>query len=192
MTDQDCILLLQWALPRLRLQWPGFRKVRRQVCKRVSSRMQVEYKGQLSTSIELTVIDSAPGIFTMNQQGTGQGAILNSDYSVNGPASATTRPARPGAVVMIYMTGEGQTRPTGIDGKVNSSTPYPLPLLPVTVSIGGLDAEVTYAGAAPNFVSGAMQLNVRIPPTIGSGNSIPIQVRIGNRLSQGGVTLAVQ
>jgi len=40
MTDQDCIRFLQWALPRLRLQWPGFRKVRRQVCKRVSSRMQ--------------------------------------------------------------------------------------------------------------------------------------------------------
>ncbi|NTV53828.1 MAG: chemotaxis protein CheR [Syntrophaceae bacterium] len=40
MTDQDCILLLQWALPRLRLQWTGFRKVRRQVCKRISWRMR--------------------------------------------------------------------------------------------------------------------------------------------------------
>lgn len=40
MTDQDCIRFLQWALPRLRLQWPGFRKVRRQVCKRISLRMR--------------------------------------------------------------------------------------------------------------------------------------------------------
>jgi chemotaxis protein methyltransferase CheR len=36
MTDRDCILFLQWALPRMRLRWPGFRPVRRQVCKRVS------------------------------------------------------------------------------------------------------------------------------------------------------------
>ena len=29
---------LQWALPRLRMRWPGFRKVRRQVCKRIGRR----------------------------------------------------------------------------------------------------------------------------------------------------------
>lgn len=35
MTDADCVAFLQWALPRLGLRWPGFRKVRRQVCKRI-------------------------------------------------------------------------------------------------------------------------------------------------------------
>jgi len=40
MTDQDCILFLQWALPRLRLRWTGFRKVRRQVCKRIFARIR--------------------------------------------------------------------------------------------------------------------------------------------------------
>lgn len=39
MADRDCILLLQWALPRLRLRWPGFRRVRSQACKRVSERI---------------------------------------------------------------------------------------------------------------------------------------------------------
>ncbi len=39
MTDADCVALLRWALPRLGLRWPGFRKVRRQVCKRVARRM---------------------------------------------------------------------------------------------------------------------------------------------------------
>jgi chemotaxis protein methyltransferase CheR len=37
--DQECVALLQWALPRLGLRWPGFRRVRRQVCKRISRRM---------------------------------------------------------------------------------------------------------------------------------------------------------
>jgi chemotaxis protein methyltransferase CheR len=38
--DTDCVALLQWALPRPGLCWPGFRKVRRQVCKRISRRMR--------------------------------------------------------------------------------------------------------------------------------------------------------
>jgi chemotaxis protein methyltransferase CheR len=36
--DRECVEFLQWALPRLRLRWPGFRKVRRQVCRRVRRR----------------------------------------------------------------------------------------------------------------------------------------------------------
>lgn len=39
MTDQQCVEFLQWALPQLRLRWPGFRKVRRQVHKRINRRM---------------------------------------------------------------------------------------------------------------------------------------------------------
>jgi chemotaxis protein methyltransferase CheR len=39
MQDPECIAFLQWALPRLRMRWPGYRKVRRQVCKRVARRL---------------------------------------------------------------------------------------------------------------------------------------------------------
>lgn len=38
MTDEDCVSLLQWALPRLQLRWEGFRKPRRQVCRRIRAR----------------------------------------------------------------------------------------------------------------------------------------------------------
>jgi chemotaxis protein methyltransferase CheR len=40
MRDADCIAFLQWALPRMNMRWPGFRKVRRQVCKRIARRMK--------------------------------------------------------------------------------------------------------------------------------------------------------
>lgn len=40
MRDAECVLFLQWALPRLRLHWPGFRKVRGVVCKRVARRLR--------------------------------------------------------------------------------------------------------------------------------------------------------
>jgi chemotaxis protein methyltransferase CheR len=38
MTDRECVDFLQWVLPRMRMRWPGFRKVRGQVCKRISRR----------------------------------------------------------------------------------------------------------------------------------------------------------
>jgi chemotaxis protein methyltransferase CheR len=34
----DCVAFLQWALPRLGRRWAGYRKVRRQVCRRVNRR----------------------------------------------------------------------------------------------------------------------------------------------------------
>jgi chemotaxis protein methyltransferase CheR len=40
MKDVDCVMFLQWALPRLGLRWAGYRRVRGQVCKRVDRRIQ--------------------------------------------------------------------------------------------------------------------------------------------------------
>lgn len=39
-TDAEGIRFLQWCLPRLHLRWAGFRKVRRQVLKRIDRRMK--------------------------------------------------------------------------------------------------------------------------------------------------------
>ena len=39
MKDESCICFLQWALPYLHMHWPGFKKVRGQVCKRLSRRL---------------------------------------------------------------------------------------------------------------------------------------------------------
>ncbi|UCF64448.1 MAG: chemotaxis protein CheR [bacterium] len=39
MSDKDCISFLQWSLPKLHFHWPGFRKVRRQVCRRIQKRL---------------------------------------------------------------------------------------------------------------------------------------------------------
>jgi len=35
MEDDACVRFLQWLLPQLRMHYPGFRKVRKQVCKRI-------------------------------------------------------------------------------------------------------------------------------------------------------------
>lgn len=40
MKDEQCVRFLRWALPQLRMHWPGFRKVRKQVCKRLDRRLR--------------------------------------------------------------------------------------------------------------------------------------------------------
>lgn len=40
MRDEDCVAFLQWCLPRLGLNWSGFRRVRGTVCKRVGRRIR--------------------------------------------------------------------------------------------------------------------------------------------------------
>ncbi len=40
MTDAECVAFLRWALPRLGMRWAGFRRVRRQVCRRMAKRLR--------------------------------------------------------------------------------------------------------------------------------------------------------
>jgi uncharacterized protein (TIGR03437 family) len=129
-----------------------------------------------------------PGIFTRNGSGTGQGAIVNQDGSINGPDN----PAARGSVVMIYGTGEGQTVPAGSDGLIAGASDLRRPLLVVTVSVGGESAEVVYAGSAGNQVSGLFQANVRVPAGLEPDAAIPVLLSVGDVSSQAGVTMAVK
>lgn len=52
----------------------------------------------------------------------------------------------------------------GGDGlEVTGAPPLPAPAAAVSVSIGGLPAQTTYAGAAPDQVSGVLQMNAMVP-----------------------------
>ena len=98
--------------------------------------------------------------------------------------------------MVVYLTGEGETSPAGVTGKVTTvaSPPQPLtpaPLLPVSVTIGGQPANWSFAGEAPSFVSGVMQLNVMVPTNIAAGDQ-PIVVSFGGNPSQQGVTVSVK
>jgi uncharacterized protein (TIGR03437 family) len=150
---------------------------------------QVTVKNGAATSdpVALPVVASAPGIFSVDLSGAGQGAILNQDQTVNSSAN----PAAAGSVVVIYATGEGQTMPAGIDGKFAAGPGYPAPELPVSVTIGGLPADVLYAGAAPTLVAGVMQVNARVPAGVTSGDNA-VTVTVGTASSQPGITLAVK
>ena len=161
------------------------------VAGRTSTNIQVEYLGVQSAAINYNVAATAPGIFSLNQSGTGPGATLNQDgITVNSPSA----PAAKGSVVAVYMTGEGQTSPGGTNGTVTPTNGSGLkkPLLGVTAAVGGLPATVLYAGSAPGLVSGVMQVNLQIPASAPSGGAVPLQIIVGNSTTQGGITISVQ
>jgi uncharacterized protein (TIGR03437 family) len=92
---------------------------------------------------------------------------------------------------MIWGTGGGQTVPAGADGQFSAGT-YPTIPPPVTATIGGADAEVIWAGAAPGMVAGINQFNVRVPSGAPAGNDVPIILKVGSVASPGTATLAVK
>jgi uncharacterized protein (TIGR03437 family) len=153
-----------------------------------TAQVTVTYQGQTSAAATVSIAPSAPGVFSLDSTGQGQAAAINQDgITVNGVAT----PAKIGDYISLYATGEGQTTPAGVDGKP-ASAPYPQPNLPVSVSIGGHNAPVQYAGGAPGLVAGLMQVNVQIPAGIQTGNAVPVLLRVGDAFSPSGVTIAVR
>ena len=152
--------------------------------------LQVEYLGAVSAPVSLPVAAAVPGLFTANASGTGPGAILNNtDYTVNSAAN----PAARGDYVDIFMTGAGVTTPASVDGLLVTA-PYPMvpPNVAVTVTVGGVPCNVSYAGAAPYLISGLTQINVQVPAGVTPGPSVPLVVTVGGVRAQNGVTLAVR
>jgi len=146
----------------------------------------VEQRGNRSPAIMVPVVAAKPALFSANSSGRGQGAILNQDGSVN----TNFNPAFRGSVIVLFGTGEGQTNPQGVDGRLASAI-FPKPVLPVSVTIGNTRiTELAYYGAAPNLVAGVFQINVVLPPNLPDGE-LPITVTIGSFTSQAGLTVAV-
>jgi uncharacterized protein (TIGR03437 family) len=94
-------------------------------------------------------------------------------------------------VVVLYGTGGGLTKPPSVDGLLTSQ-PYPLPVLPVSVSIDSLPAQVLYAGAAPGLVAGVLQINVVVPANASPVRYDQVVLTIGDYASPTAITIAVQ
>ena len=146
--------------------------------------LQISSGGNLLLATPLQIVDASPALFTVDQSGTGQASVLNQDYTYNGAAGPAV-PAAHGSIVMVYGTGFGGANPAGQDG---------LSWLPAAVSatIGGLDADVTFAGLAPGYTSGLQQINIRIPDGCPAGAAVPIRLQLGGHRTQLGTTIAVK
>jgi uncharacterized protein (TIGR03437 family) len=151
----------------------------------------------LSVQVGVTISAVNPGILTQNGSGTGQALI----YGVNGAAATTLADAsnavNPGASIILYCTGLGATDQNG--NVVN----------PVSVSIGGQAAAVSYAGVAlgqaypsagapillgglaSSGLGGLYQITATVPQSVGNGTVPVIVSSAGQQSSQAGVTMVV-
>ena len=153
----------------------------------LSKPAQVEIRqGSSDMKLSVPVAAASPALFTTNATGSGHGAILNQDYSVN---SAST-PAPRGSVIMLYGTGFGALREQPPDGKTIEGPAATA--VPVSATIGGMHAAVEYAGAAPGFIAGLMQINVRVPEGLDPNPAALVSLTIGSATTQAGVTVAIQ
>jgi uncharacterized protein (TIGR03437 family) len=144
--------------------------------------------GTASATFTVPVTAVTPDIFALNDGGSGQGAILNFDASVNG----TGNPAAPGSIISIYATGEGQLVPAGTTGCITGGTlPLPAPVATVSVTVGGQPATIDYAGEAPDEVCGLLQINAMLPSSLSAGPQ-PVVLTIGTSSnSNQAITVAV-
>ncbi|MCP5119993.1 MAG: hypothetical protein GY953_55045, partial [bacterium] len=148
----------------------------------------IVFQGSASDPVSIPVRNTWPGIFALNATGSGQGAILNQDGTVNSAAN----PADRGSAISIFITGAGQTIPLGDEGALNDPANLPRPIAPVNVRIGGADAVVEFVAGAPNLVAGVIQINVRINANISPGAAVPVEVVIGGIPAQSTITVAVR
>jgi uncharacterized protein (TIGR03437 family) len=143
----------------------------------------------------LVLVNENPGVFTLAGQGTGQAAVLNYDsvsgsYTIN--SSKATAPR--GSTIVIYATGLGSLTTPLPDGVASATADKVTD--PVQVTIAGQPAVVTYAGTSPGSIGGLVQINAIVPPTVATGQAIPLTIAGGTaataRQSQTGVTLATK
>ena len=123
-----------------------------------------------TTDVYLVVLSGGagtelPSIFTVNGQGTGQGAIeiANSSFLAATPGSvagAQTRPAKVGEFITIYCASLGSVTNPPSPGAPASVNPLSTTISIPQVTIGGVAANVSFSGLTPNSI-GLYQVAVR-------------------------------
>ncbi len=128
--------------------------------------VQVERDGVTSNAVTMYRYVTGPGIFSQSQSGEGIGAVLHADSTLVTEA----KPARPGEVIQVFLTGLGAVFPTISDGALGGGSTLNR-TSPGTVKayVDNLAAEVSYAGLAPSL-SGLYQVNLKIPDNAASAN----------------------
>ena len=89
-------------------------------------------------------------------------------------------PAAAGEAITLYLVGMGATNPAVASGAASPAGPLASVTAPVTVTIGGRQASILFAGLTPGAV-GLYQINLIVPSGLGAGQ-LPLVI------TQGGAT----
>jgi uncharacterized protein (TIGR03437 family) len=140
-----------------------------------SATVQVIDNGAAGNTVTVPVVTAQPGVFTYTVGNTTFGAILHANYAL----ANTSSPATANETVLIYCTGLGVVTPSATDGAaaVGASQTMAAP----TVTMGGVQSQISYSGLAPGFV-GLYQINAVVPMGVPSGNQ-PVIITINGTQS---------
>jgi len=152
-----------------------------------------------STPVQASIVASAPGIFTFPATGLGNAILVNlSDNSVAAPAGSipgfTTHPIARGQNAYFYVSGLGAKTPEIQDGSGNCNAPNSRCNANAnpTVLVGGISAQVNFAGQAPGF-PGVDQVNITIPQNAPTGNAVTlVATSADGSVSSNSATIAIQ
>jgi uncharacterized protein (TIGR03437 family) len=126
--------------------------------------VEVRYLGKLVGAANVRVAPSAPGVLAL---------AINPD----GTANAESAPALRSTWMTFYATGEGLTDGRNVAGRP-AEAPYAHPLLPIALTIGGVNAEILFAGSAPGMI-GVLQINARVPGGFVAPGEVPVELTVG-------------
>jgi len=144
----------------------------------------------------INIAATSPGIFTVD--GVQAAAVNTSKTTGETSINSSSAAAHVGDTVSLYVTGEGTytTTVAPLDGYVipEGTLPAAMPVLnaPVTATIGGVNAPVTYAGPYDGGMLGVCQVNLTVPSHTTNTKGVAVVLTIGVNTTQGGVTIATQ
>jgi uncharacterized protein (TIGR03437 family) len=143
----------------------------------------------VSLPVGVDVAPAQPAVFTDTLVAPNQGVIFvvrgNEQFEAK-PAS----PASPGDTIMMFCAGLGAVTPTVTDGAAAGANPPSSTSNNVQLSIGGLNAPVSFAGLTPGYV-GLYQINSVVPADVTVGNSVPVTITVAGQTSPQ-VVMAIQ
>jgi uncharacterized protein (TIGR03437 family) len=160
----------------------------------------VTNNGTASAAVSVPVGPFSPGIFACGPgcppAAVSQAIAINGDGSVAAPVGAipgiTTHPAEAGDPygLMILCTGLGAVNPPVTTGNNANDGQLHIAATTPTVLIGGVPAQVVFAGLSPQFV-GVNQINIAVPAGTPPGDAVPLQIVVGGVKTSSAGTIAV-
>jgi uncharacterized protein (TIGR03437 family) len=142
---------------------------------KTSTQVQVEFQGQVSNALSVSVSPTALGLLSADGSGTGLANARNED----GTPNSATNPAARGSLVTVFFTGAGITSPPEPDGMVVSNAGHQ-PVANITLS--GIPVE--FVGSLPGFVPGIFEMIARVPTQPTGVSSYHFAVASSSSISQ--------
>jgi uncharacterized protein (TIGR03437 family) len=130
--------------------------------------------GQTSASVDVQIVPSSFGAFTINQAGSGPAVIQDYVSSTGLPVNTIAAPAYPGQTVILWGTGLGPVTGNEANGPLPGNMQT---ALNVKVWVGNSLATVNYAGRS-GCCAGIDQVVFVVPAGV-EGCYLPVSVQAG-------------